>query len=639
MLQEKSRMHRITRPRFKVLSAGSLALVYLIAAAIGSNVGVASAATGKVGLSELLAAKSLSANARGIAEFSAVPGATQVSALKSLGLLVQPMQTVRLALVYGAVSAMKQAVNSGVVLDVYPDTRIQLFDTASSNAMGGAAASLRQAGFDGHGVTVAVVDSGCDASHPDLANRVKHNVSIVSGEYLNQTPTADNTIVVANETGRYQNTDLGSGHGTHVAGIIAADGTTGPDHIGVAPKADLACFAIGQVLFTTAVVTAYDVMMRQPDMWGIKVVNNSWGNSYRQFDPNDPVSVITKAVSELGATIVFASGNSGPTEMSLNPFSEAPWVISVGAGTVPSADKPNKTLASFSSTGLIQDNSSAGLIGAGGHTSYTGDRIGVYHPDVVAPGDNISSTCDTAGTVVGPCPPGQNTTASGTSMASPHVAGAAAVLLSANRNLTPNQVRLALQATAVPMVDTTTAQQLPFWQEGYGYVDLGKAVTLVRKSGWATALSTAAKKADQRVLASDSYKVTRSDWWTYGAPRVTAAGVTDSHTYSVSVPSTTKFLKISLAHPSASAIGINLMEYDVTVKDASGKVVGTTTDGLGQSTGTASAFIDLSKVTGGVKYGAFTIEVVGQSAASDPDTLDSDSALGRMITLQVAQVI
>src|SRR4051812_16084176 len=499
MLQEKSRMHRITRPRFKVLSAGSFALVFLIAAAIGSNVGVASAATGKVGLSELLAAKSLSANARGIAEFSAVPDATQVSALKSLGLLVQPMQKVRLAVVYGRVSAMKRAVASGLATDIYPDDPITLLDTASANAMGGAAAALRNSGADGHGVTVAVVDSGCDASHPDLANRVKHNVILVSGEYANQHPTADNTIVVANETGPYQNTDLGSGHGTHVAGIIAADGTTGPDHFGVAPKADLACFAIGQVLFTTAVVTAYDVMMREPDMWGIKVVNNSWGNSYRQFDPNDPVSVVTKAVSDLGVTVVFASGNSGPTEMSLNPFSEAPWVISVGAGSL------DHKLASFSSTGLVFDNSAAGLIGAGGHTSYAGDRIGVYHPDVVAPGDSISSTCDTAGTVVGPCPPGENTTASGTSMASPHVAGAAAVLLSANRNLTPNQVRLALQATAVPMVDTTTAQQLPFWQQGYGYVDLGKAVTLVRKSGWATALSTAAKKADQRVLASDSY--------------------------------------------------------------------------------------------------------------------------------------
>ena len=65
-------------------------------------------------------------------------------------------------------------------------------------------------------------------------------------------------------------------------------------------------FAIGQVLFTTAVVTAYDYMLDQPDLLGIDVVNNSWGNSYRQYDPRDPVAVATKAVADQGVTVVFA---------------------------------------------------------------------------------------------------------------------------------------------------------------------------------------------------------------------------------------------------------------------------------------------------------------------------------------------
>jgi serine protease AprX len=608
------------------LSALALGAALLLNAIIPSA--ATAAASLPTGLSQILAVKSLSASTRGIAEFSAVPSSSQVSALKNLGLTVQPMHAVRLALVSGPVSAMKRAVTNGVALDVYPDDPVQLLDTASSDAMGGAA--LRAAGWTGKGVTVAVVDSGCDATHADLADHVVHNVTLASAEYVNGRDNADNTIIVPVDQGPYNNTDIGGGHGTHVAGIIAADSSSVSDgsRYGVAPDANLVCFAIGLVLFTSAVVTAYDVMMRQPDMWGIKVVNNSWGNSYRQFDPNDPVSVVTKAVSDKGVTVVFAAGNSGPDEMSLNPFSEAPWVISVGAGTL------DHKYASFSSAGLVYDNSEAGLIGTGGHTVYTGDRIGVYHPDVVAPGNNISSTCDTSGTAVGPCPPGENTEASGTSMASPHIAGAAAVLLQANPKLTPTQVRQALQVTATPILDAN-GHALPFWQVGFGYVDLAAAVALVRSGSWKTKLAAANTKANNRVLAADGFKVSRTELWTYAPPRATVAGTTDAHTYTVSVTSKTRYLKVTLSHPSTTVVLGNNMQYDVTVKDAAGAVIGTGTE-LG-SAGTNSTFIDLSKVAG-IRYGTFTIETSGFLAVSDPDTLDSDSLLGRMNTLQVAWV-
>lgn len=615
-------------PRLSSRPVGAIALaVALLISAIIPSAATATAAM-PTGLSQILAVKSLAASTRGIAKFSAVPSSSQVSALSSLGLTVQAMHKTPLALVKGPVSAMKRAVTSGVALDVYPDDQIELLDTASSNAMGGVA--VRAAGFTGKGVTVAVVDSGCDATHPDLADHVTHNVTLASAEYVNGRDNADNTIIVPVDQGPYNNTDIGGGHGTHVAGIIAADSSSVADgsRYGVAPDANLVCFAIGLVLFTSAVVTAYDVMLRQPDMWGIKVVNNSWGNSYRQFDPNDPVSIVTKAVAAKGVTVVFAAGNSGPDEMSLNPFSEAPWVISVGAGTL------SHKYADFSSSGLVYDNSKAGYIGAGGHTVYTGDRIGVYHPDVVAPGSNISSTCDTSGTAVGPCPPGDNTTASGTSMASPHVAGAAAVLLQANPKLTPTQVREALQATATPILDAS-GKALPFWQVGFGYVDLAKAVALVRSSGWKTKLASANAKANSRVLAADGYRVSRSEFWTYAPPRATVAGTTDSHTYRINVSSTTRYLKVTLSHPSTTVLIGNNMQYDVTVYDGAGKLIATGEE-LG-SAGTNSAFIDLRSISG-IKYGVFTIEISGFLAVSDPDTLDSDSLLGRMNTLQVAWV-
>ncbi|HUR32590.1 MAG TPA: S8 family serine peptidase, partial [Vicinamibacterales bacterium] len=233
---------------------GALTISLVIGALVAAMLpGVTAAAAAPRGLSQILAVKAPTATVRGIATFGAVPTASQVSALRALGLTVQPMQKVRLALVSGRVSAMQQAVNRGIAHDVYPDAKLQYFDTKSSNAMG--AASLRAAGLTGKGVTVGVVDSGCDASHPDLADHVKHNVIIYSGEYANQHPTADNTIAVPVEQGPYQNSDLGSGHGTHVAGIVAADSTSVADgsRFGVAPDADLVCFAIGSVLFTTAV--------------------------------------------------------------------------------------------------------------------------------------------------------------------------------------------------------------------------------------------------------------------------------------------------------------------------------------------------------------------------------------------------
>ena len=607
------------------IGAIALAVALLIPAIIPS---ATIAATTKIGLSQILAVNSPTTVTRGIATFPAVPTASQVNALKNLGLTVQPMHKVRLALVNGPVSAMKRAVSNGIASDVYPDYPIELLDTKSADAMG--AAAVRAAGFTGKGVTVGVVDSGCDATHVDLAKRVTHNVTLSSAEYVNGDPNPDNTIIVPVDQGPYSNTDIGGGHGTHVAGIIAADSTSAADgsHLGVAPDASLACFAIGLVLFTSAVVTAYDVMMRQPDMWGIDVVNNSWGNSFRQFDPNEPVHVVTKAVTELGATVVFAAGNSGNDEMSLNPFSQAPWVISTGSGTIARA------LSNFSSTGLVHDNSEAGQIGAGGHTVYTGDRIGVYHPDVVGPGSSISSSCTSTGTVIAPCIANGNGTASGTSMAAPHIAGAVAVLLQANPKLTSTQIRQVLQGTARPIVDAN-GKPLPFWQQGYGYVDLAAAVAMVRSGSWKTKIASANSKANNRVLAQDGFKVVRSELWTYPAPRATVAGTTDARSYTISVPSTVRYLKATFSHPSLTVLLGNYMVYDMTIRDAAGTVIATGTEL--DSAGTNSAFIDLRSISR-IKYGTFTIELSGFYAVSDPDTFDSESLLGRMNTLQVALV-
>ncbi|MGZ5417532.1 MAG: S8 family peptidase [Nocardioides sp.] len=601
-----------------------------VPASTGTLATTATSATAlPTGLSRLLAGGT--PTGRAIATFDTVPTAADVDALESLGLTVQPMEHLKLALVAGPVEAMRAAVTRDVATDVYPDEKIELLDTASTDAMG--TANLRAKGLTGKGVNVAVVDSGCDATHPDLAGRVRHNVALYSAEYANYPSDSFHTLVVPMDQGPASNTDLGSGHGTHVAGIIAADSSSVEDgsRFGVAPDATLECFAIGAVIFTTAVVTAYDYMLDQPNLWDIDVVNNSWGNSFRQFDPREPVHQATKAVADQGVTVVFAAGNSGSEEVqaSQNPWSLAPWVISVAAGTV------DHHRGGFSSNGLAFDNSRATAIGAGGRTTYWDDRIGVVHPDITAPGVDISSSCDSTGTVIGPCAPGDNATASGTSMASPHVAGAAAVLKQAQSALTPKQVRLAMQATATPVLADGKNAPAPFWQVGYGYVELDAAVALVRGKGWRDDLADAAARADRRVKRAGGFDVVRSDFWTYDAPRATAGG-SDSRTVRVKVGKGVDRLAVALAHPSLGTVGANLTSYIVTVTNEKGKVVGTTTESLTAGSGTATAVIRLAKVASGP--GVYSFAISGEYAASDPDTLDSDSVLGRMVTLHVAQL-
>jgi serine protease AprX len=634
-------MRRTTLGTRLVALTSAVAIAVLtpgFAAGAPASAELASLATTPTGLSRLLTQGT--PTDRGIATFADVPTAGQVSALKALGLVVQPMRRLPLALIEGNVAAMQAAVTSGVASDVYPDELLDYLDTESADSMG--AAQLRAAGLTGKGVTVGVVDSGCDGTHPDLADHITHNVTLASAEYVNLPPDSSNTIVVPVDQGPYKNTDLGSGHGTHVAGIIAADSTSAPDgsRYGVAPDAELACFAIGLVITTTAVVTAYDYMLDQPGLLGIDVVNNSWGNSYRMYDPRDPVNVATKAVSDLGVTVVFSAGNSGgnETESSTSPFNQAPWVISVAASNV------QRKRGVFSSNGLVYDNSQPVTIGTsgsdpqhGGHTAFLGDRIGITGPDVTAPGVGISSSCSSTGTVIGPCPDHGNDTASGTSMSSPHVAGAAAVLLEARPGLTPAQVQRVLEATAsaVTVTAANSVVKAPFWQAGYGFVNLDRAVALVQGRNWSKDLDKAAKAADARALAEDGFRISRSDFWTYDAPRVTVAG-SDSGTYSAPVGLGTSHLKVVLVHPSPASLAANTASYVVTVKDAQGRVVGQTTESVDNATGTASALIRLADFGSGP--GVYTFDVSGEYAVSDPDTLDSDSIMGRMVVLSVTQM-
>ncbi|HJR19321.1 MAG TPA: S8 family serine peptidase [Actinomycetota bacterium] len=606
----------------------SLLLAALVAATAMSVASAPNPAEPLAGLGRILNAFQPGDIVRGIATFDAVPTRREVASLRSAGLRVQPMKRLPLALVQGPVAALKAAVFSGAANDVYADERNELYDTASTAAIGGAA--IRAKGLTGKGVTVGIVDSGCDATQPDIADHVVHNVKLVSAEYLNLPPDSRNTLVVPVDALPVNNSDLTAGHGTHVAGIIAADGTSGPEHVGVAPDAELVCMAIGEGIFTTAVVTAYDYLLDQPDLLGVDVINNSWGNSFYMFDPRHPVHVATRAMVAQGVVVVFAAGNSGDSnaEMSLNLFSAAPWVISVAASSV------ERIRGGFSSNGLQFDNARGFSIGEGGHKAFRKDHLGIYHPDVTAPGVDISSTCSTTGVAPGPCLGDTNISASGTSMASPHVAGAAAILLQANPALTPEQIRFALQSTARPVFAEVDGKKrtLGFWQAGYGYIDLAAAVELVTGDGWQKAIVRAQRAADRRMFRSIGHRVERTDMWTYDAPPVALEG-SDTRVFNTGVPAGTTHLKVTLAHPSLYAVQMNEMVYTVTIRDAAGTVLGETTEAAAGH-GTSSLFVELKNAA----FGVFEFEVSGIRAVSDPDNIDSESLLGRVVVLHVAQL-
>ncbi|HXO86007.1 MAG TPA: S8 family serine peptidase, partial [Gemmatimonadales bacterium] len=290
------------------------------------------------------------------------------------------------------------------------------------------------------------------------------------------------------------NSESSVGHGTHVAGIVGGRGTAGSGYYtGVAPGANLIGIGTGDVLFIFFALAGFDYILDHQQQYNIKVVNNSWGTT-GTFDPKDPINEATKKLSNRGITVVFAAGNEGPGENTLNPYSAAPWVISVAAGCklyvadptnseshcmlddgsdplVPTDNEPRAhVLADFSSRGIA------------------GDPL--YHPDITAPGVHIVSTRAATGTVLNGSDANHDiricniaalnqpfyTCASGTSMASPHIAGVVALMQeAAGGKLSPSQVLNALTSTARPLTGYGT------WEVGAGFVDAYAAVMKVKK--------------------------------------------------------------------------------------------------------------------------------------------------------------
>jgi serine protease AprX len=312
----------------------------------------------------------------------------------------------------GRAAPQGSLVNAGQLVSSYPGA-VQAPDAWS--------------GATGKGVGVAVIDTGIDGSRPDFKNATGGS-RVIGSAVVNPLATS--------ATDTY-------GHGTHVAGIIAGDGTKRDSgsmngkYIGIAPGANLVSVKIaddnGEATVLDAIYGLQFAVDHESD-YNIRVVNLSLESTVAESYTTDPLDAAVEAAWFNGIVVVAAAGNRGsdPDAVSHAPGND-PYAITVGAtddqGTVSRSDD---TLAPWSSRGVTQD--------------------GFTKPDVTAPGSHMVSTVPPGSTYTQQCPAcmvgDDYMRLGGTSMAAPVVSGIAALMLQTHPSWTPDQVKKAVMRSA-----------------------------------------------------------------------------------------------------------------------------------------------------------------------------------------------
>ncbi|MGG3561485.1 S8 family serine peptidase [Neobacillus rhizosphaerae] len=318
----------------------------------------------------------------------------------------------------------------------------------------------------GKGIGVVINDSGVDGTHKDLQFGSHLVQNVMASTNLN---SLEPSLLPITYVENVPNTDSNSGHGTHVAGIVGGTGeSSNGKYEGVAPGASLIGYGSGAALFVLDGIGGFDYAITHQSEYNIRVITNSWGSS-GDFDPNDPINIASKAAHDRGITVLFAAGNEGPGENTHNPYAKAPWVISVAAG------EKDGSLADFSSRGT---KGVGGTFEMDGKTwtwndepSVTAPGVDIISTRVLAPVSTLGATTDAE--LIEPAYLPYYTAMSGTSMATPHVAGITALMLEAKPTLSPDEIKKILQDTATNMPGYET------WEVGTGYVNAYAALDAV----------------------------------------------------------------------------------------------------------------------------------------------------------------
>ena len=276
-----------------------------------------------------------------------------------------------------------------------------------------------QQGIHGTGVTVAVLDSGvaADADLVQPANRILASVNFAD-ERLTSDP---------------------GGHGTHIAGIIAGNGSrSGGEIIGIAPQANVVDVRVlgntgsGRI---SSVVRGIEWVLAHRHDYNIRVINLSFGARALLPYRLDPMSAAVEIAWRRGLVVVAASGNGGPQGGTVETPGIDPYVITVGAtddrGTLSRSDD---LLAWFSAWGSADSNAKPDLVAPGRRLvslRVPGSSLDTLFPERIVVAQNGSTYFRLTGT----------------SMATAVVSGAAALLLERQPRLTPDQVKAILVGT------------------------------------------------------------------------------------------------------------------------------------------------------------------------------------------------
>jgi serine protease AprX len=362
--------------------------------------------------------------------------------------------------------------------------------------------SAWQLGVSGKGVNIALTDTGVDSEHPGLEGK---HVAGFDAVCFVHTDVHNCALAGGRETDGSFDPDDGNQHGTACMGMAAATGLDADgsqsEFYGSAPNASLVDVRIGtdigagpfetylieQEFYESAMNGLQWIIDNKDTAWpgvdetlhGIDIISLSWGITSHEgggSDGEDMHSRILNEATEAGVTVSNAAGNDGADNDGLSGMSSSSLSITVGATDDKNTiDREDDTVAGYSSRGPRRDNGD-------------GNPINELIPEVSAPGTNIiqAEGCVTSGGCHNDIP-GQDASdntytsrGSGTSYATPSVTGIIALMMEANPDLSPMQIKEVLKQTAERRGPASAPTVDPYWNRdfGYGMVDARAAVEL-----------------------------------------------------------------------------------------------------------------------------------------------------------------